>query len=97
MGGWGGGGYGCVWGCLMHTHMDMYAHAHMHMHVKHAKHGCFHVGGHLQFLYMYTCACVHVHACMCVGGHPTMPPNVPRHPPPAPSPEPQGARNSKIQ
>ena len=28
----------------------------MHMHVKHAKqakHGCLHVGGHLQFLYMY--------------------------------------------
>ena len=27
MGGWGGGGYGCVGGCPMHTHM----HACMHM------------------------------------------------------------------
>ena len=26
MGGWGGGGYGCVRGCLMHAHMHMHAH-----------------------------------------------------------------------
>ena len=76
-------------------------HAHMHMHVKHAnhaKHGCLHVGGHLQFLYMYTCVYVCVRACACVGGHPPCPqmPLTPPHPP-APSPEPQGAQNSKIQ
>ena len=67
------------------------------MHVKHAnhaKHGCLHVGGHLQFLYMYTCAYVHVH----VGGTPPMPPDAPDiSQPPAPSPELQGAQNSKIQ
>ena len=42
--------------------------------------------------------CVHAHACACVGGHPPMPPDAPDTPhPPAPSPEPQGAQNSKIQ
>ena len=65
----------------MHTHMHM--HAHMHMHVKHAnnaKHGCLHVGGHLQFLYMYTCAyvCVRACACMCMCGGTT--PHAPRCP-----------------
>ena len=68
----------------MHTHM----HARTHMDVKHAnhaKHGCLHVGGHLQFLYMYTCVyvCVHVCACMCeCGGHPPMPPDAPHTLPP---------------
>ena len=66
MGGWGGGGYGCVGGVPC-----MHMHACTHMHVKHAKHGCLHVGGHLQFLYMYKCVCVHVHAC--VWGHPPCP------------------------
>ena len=70
----------------------------MHMHVKHdehAKHGCLHVGGHLQFLYMYTCACMCV--CACMWDTP-MPPDAPRHPPPTcPSPELQGAQNTKIQ
>ena len=74
----------------------------MHMHVKHAnhaKHGCLHVGGHLQFLYMYTCVYVYVRVCACMcGGTPPMPPDAPDTPhPPAPSPEPQGAQNSKIQ
>ena len=94
----GGGWHGCVGGCLMHARMHTHAHACTHMHVKHAKHakhGCLHVGGHLQFLYMYKCACVHVRACVymcvCVG----TPPHAPH--PPAPSPEPQGAQNTKIQ
>ena len=76
----------------------------MHMHVKHAnhaKHGCLHVGGHLPFLYMYTCVYVCVHACasMCMcGGTLPMPQDAHDTPhPPAPSPEPQGAQNSKIQ
>ena len=77
----------------MHTHM--YAHARTHMHVKHDKHGCLHVGGHLQFLYMrlHACACM----CMCVVT-PPMPPDAPRclHLP-ASSPESQGAENTKIQ
>ena len=89
-GGWqmGGWEWGWAWvcgGCPMRTCMHM--HARMHMHVKHAKHGCLHLGGHLQFLYMYKCACVHVCAC---GGIPPMPPDAP--PPPAPSPELQGAQ-----
>ena len=76
----------------------------MHMYVKHAnhaKHGCLHVGSHLQFLYMYTCVYVHVRVCACMcmcGGTTPMPPDAPDTPhPPAPSPELQGAQNSKIQ
>ena len=102
-GGWvhgGGGGYGCVGGCPMHTHMHMHAHthAHTHMHVKHAnhaKHGCLHVGGHLQFLYMYTCVYVCVRACACVGRHPH-PPRCPWHPPPT-CPLPRAAGSPKQQ
>ena len=67
-------------------------------HDKHAKHGCLHVSGHLQF---YTCVCMCVCACtwMCVHVGtppcPQIPPDTPD--PPAPSPEPQGAQNTKIQ
>ena len=83
-----GGRYGCVGGCPMHVC------THTHMHVKHAKHGCLHAGGHLQF---YTCVCacacvrMRVHAC---GDTPPCP-QIPPHPP-APSPEQQGAQNTKI-
>ena len=63
-----------VWGGVPCTRM----HAHMHMHVKHAKHGCLHVAGHLQFLYMYTCVYVPVRACMCMCGGDT--PHAPRCP-----------------
>ena len=80
--GW--GGYGCVGdvpSTHTHTHTCTCTHAHTHMHVKHAihaKHGCLHVGSHLQFLYMYTCVYVHVNACTCMcmcGEHP--PPTCP--------------------
>ena len=84
-----------VWGDVLCIHAHTYTHAHMHMHVKHAKHakhGCLHVGGHLQFLYMYKCVCVHVRVCGDTPPCPQMPPH-----PPAPSPEPQGAQNTKIQ
>ena len=65
----------------MHAHAHAHTHAHMHMHVKHAKHGCLHAGGHLQFLYM--CVCVCVCACMCMHvGTPSMPPDAPKIPPP---------------
>ena len=86
-----------VWG-VSHAHMN--AHACMHMHVKHdkhAKHGYLHVGGHLQFLYMYTCVCVHVHVytCMCMHvGTPPMPPDTPRQPP-THLPSPQSHRDPK--
>ena len=95
-GGGGGGGYGCMGGCPMHVCMHTYAHARTHMHVKHAKHGCLHVGGHLQFLYMYKCACVHVRACacmcMCVGTSL----HAPRCPPPT-CPFPRAAGSPKHQ
>ena len=91
MGAW---GWEWVWVCRgvshahTHAHTCTYTHARMHMHVKHAnhaKHGCLHVSGHLQFLYMYTCVYVRVCACACVcvwGGHPPMPPDAPDIPPP---------------
>ena len=89
-GGWvdgSGGGYGCVRGSPMH--------ACMHMHVKHAKHGCLHVGGHLQFLYMNkcVCACVCMHMHVCVGG---TSPHVPRCPQPT-CPLPRAAGSPKHQ
>ena len=82
-GGWqmGAWGWGLAWVCggvshaYMHIHACTCTHAHMHMHVEHDKHGCLHVGGHLQFLYMYTCACVHV--CTC--GDTPMPPDTHTH------------------
>ena len=86
-----------VWG-VSHAH----THAHTHMHVKHAnhaKHGCLHVGGHLQFLYMYTCVYVHVRACTCMcmcGGTPPMPPDAPDTPPPT-CPLPRAAGSPKHQ
>ena len=68
MGVWMGMG---VWGYPMHICMYMHActHARMHMHVKHDKHGCLHVSGHLQFIYMYTCACMCVYGCTCMCMH----------------------------
>ena len=92
-----GGWYGCVGGCSMHArmHTHTHTHTHMHMHVKHAKHakhGCLHVGGHLQFLYMYKCECVCVCACACMCmcvGTPPMPPDAP--PPTCPLPRAAGS------
>ena len=80
-------GWGWAWGYVGVAHVHTHAHAHMHMHVKHAKHGCLHVGGHLQFLYMYKCACMCV--CMCVGT-PPCPQMPPIHPP-----SPQSRREPK--
>ena len=84
-GGWvhgGGGGYG-VWGGVPCTHTHAHARTHMHVkHANHAKHGCPHVGGHLQFLYMYTCVYVRVRACVRVRGTPPHAPRCPWHPPP---------------
>ena len=90
MGGWGRGGYGCVGVFHVCMHAHMYVCMHMHVkHDKHAKHGCLHVSGHLQFLYM----CMHVCACLCVHVETTpMPPDTPH--PPAPSSEPQGAKKT---
>ena len=80
----------------------MHARTHMHVkHANHAKHGCLHVGGHLQFLYMYTCVYVRVRACVCVwGGYtplcPQMPLTPPTHmPPPQSRREPKTAKFNK--
>ena len=88
MGGWGGVGMG-VCGVF---HACMCMHTCTHMHVKHDKHGCLTVGGHLQFLYMYTCVCVH--ACVCMWGYA---PHAPRCPqtPPTHLPPPQNHREPK--
>ena len=89
--GWMGVGVGMgVWGGVLCT----YARTRMHMHVKHAKHGCLHAGGHLQF---YTCVCVHVCACACMCMHvgtPPMPPDTLRHCP-THLPPPQSRREPK--
>ena len=101
VGGWvdgSGGWHGCggVSHACKHAHTCTHMHAHTHMHVKHAKHGCLHVGGHLQFLYMYKCACVCVCVCacmcMCVG----TPPMTPDAPPPT-CPLPRAAGSPKHQ
>ena len=99
MGGWVGMGMG-VWGrCHMHAHTHMHAHMHMHVkHDKHAKHGCLHVGGHLQFLYMYTCVYMNAHAYAWMWGHPPclqMPPDTPL--PTCPLPRATGSPKTKIQ
>ena len=98
VGGWIGVGMGMgMWGVpCMHACTCVHTHACC----KHDKHGCLHGGGHLQFLYMYTCPYVHVHACVCMHVCVHMcedTPNAPRHPPPTCHPEPQGAQNTKIQ
>ena len=90
------GGWGWGWVCegvshaCMHAHIHVHTHTHTHIHVKHDKHGCLHVGGHLQFLYMYTCVCMHAHACVHVWRHP----HAPRHPP-THLPPPQSCREPK--
>ena len=101
MGAW---GWEWVWVCrgVSHAHTRTCTHARTHMHVKHAnhaKHGCLHVGGHLQFLYMYTCVYVRVRACVCMclcGGTPPMPPDAPDTPPPT-CPLPRAAGSPKHQ
>ena len=90
--GWMGVGVGMgVWRDVPCMHAHTCTHARTHMHVKH---GCLHVGGHLQFLYMYKCACVRVCVltCMCLGTSP----HAPRCPPPT-CPLPRAAGSPKHQ
>ena len=98
MGGWGGGGYGCVGGCAMHALMHTHTYAR-----RHARTCMLNM---LNMLNMdasmsaaicnfYTCInvrvcmCMHVHACACVWGHPPMPPDAP--PPTCPLPRATGS------
>ena len=89
-----------VWGGVSCTHTCTHTHTHMHgKHANHAKHGCLHVGGHLQFLYMYTCVYVRVRACACMCvcvGTPPMPTDAPDTPPPT-CPLPRAAGSPKQQ
>ena len=100
-------GWGWAWVCGGMSHACTHAHARMHAHTCMLNmlimlnmdaslsvaicnfYTCIHV---------CMCMCVHACACACVGGHPPCPqmPLTPPHPP-APSPEPQGAQNTKIQ
>ena len=99
--GWMGVGVGMgVWGVShahMHAHIRARMHARMHMHVKHAKHGCLHAGGHLQF---YTCVCtcvcvcVHVRACGDTPPCPQIPQDTP--PPTCPLPRAPGSPKHQI-
>ena len=92
----GGGRYGCVGVSHAHTHAHARMHTRKHIHVKHAKHGCLHAGGHLQF---YTCVCVHVRACACVCMHVGAPPcpKIPPDTPPPTCPLPRAAGSPKHQ
>ena len=89
MGGWGGDGHGCVGGCHMHAHTCMLNMLNMDVSMS------------VAICNFYTCinvcVCMRMHACacVCVWGHPPGP-QMPPHPP-APSPELQGAQNTKIQ
>ena len=89
-----------VWG-VSHAHAHTHTCTHTQAHVKHsnhAKYGCLHVGGHLQFLYMYTCVYVRVRvcACVCMWGTPHHAPRCPWHPPPT-CPLPRAAGSPKQQ
>ena len=87
----GGGGYGGVEGCPMHTHMHTHTHA-----CTHARTCMLNM---LIMLNMYTCVYVRVCVCVCVcmcGGHPPMPPDAPDTPPPT-CPLPRAAGSPKQQ
>ena len=105
--GWIGVGVGMgMWGgCLMHTYMHTHAHARTHTRTCMLNmlimlnmdasmlaaicnfYTCIHVR---------MCVCVRARACACMGGHPPMPPDTPRHPP-TPCPLPRAAGSPKQQ
>ena len=94
MGGLGVGVSMGVWGCPMHVCMHMNAHICMFNMIN------MDASMLVAICNFYTC--IHVHACMCMCVHACedtpMSPDTPRQPhPPAPSPELQGAQNTKIQ
>ena len=80
----GEGGHRCVGECSMHRCMHTYAHTRTHTctcMLNMINMDASTVGSHLQFLYIYTCACVHVCSYTCMWGYPFMHPDTPRHPP----------------
>ena len=101
MSAWGGGGCGYVGGCPMHTHMHTHAHActcmlimliMLNMDASMSAAICNF------YTCIHVCMCMSVcaHACVCVGGHPPMPPDAPDNPPPT-CPLPRAAGSPKQQ
>ena len=100
-GGWqmGGSGWGLVWVCGgMPMHVRMHTDAHACMHARTCMLNMLNMDASMSVAICNFYTCINVHVCMCVhvcGGTPPMPPDAPH--PPAPSPELQGAQNTKIQ
>ena len=84
-----------VWGGVLC--MDAHMHTHTHAHTCMLNMLNMDASMSAAICNFYTCINVRVCVCirMCVCGTPPMPPDAPH--PPAPSPEPQGAQNTKIQ
>ena len=98
-GGWmdgGGGQYECG-GCPMHTCTHMHACTHtctcmlnmLNMDASMLAAIC-------NFIHVCVCMCLCAHACACMWGHPPMPPDTPRCPPPT-CPLPRAAGSPKHQ
>ena len=84
----GGGRYGCVGVCPMHVRMHTHARTCMlNMDASMLAAICNSI---------HVCVCMCVRARACMWGHPTMPPDTPRHPPPT-CPLPRAAGSPKHQ
>ena len=95
MGGW---GWGLAWvcgGCLMHARTHTHAHACTHTRTCMLNMLNMDASMSAAICNFYTCInvcvcmCVHARACVCVWGHPTMPPDAP--PPTCPLPRAAGS------
>ena len=88
----GGSGYGCMGvshGC-MHAHACMHTHTHTHTCMLNMLNMLAAICNFYTCIQVHVCMWVHAHAC----GDTPMLPDTPH--PPAPSPELQGAQNTKI-
>ena len=98
----GGGRYGCVGGCPMHARTHTHAHARTHTRtcmlnmLNMLNMDAPMLAAICNSIHVCVCVCVHVRACACMWGHPPMPPDTPRHPPPT-CPLPRAAGSPKHQ
>ena len=84
----GGDGYGCVGKCPMHA--CTYTHVHAHTHTCTCMLNMINMDASMSVaicnfytcIHVHVCVCMHARACVCMWGHPPMPPDAPRHPPP---------------